>query len=415
MEGFIVAQRFSTTSLILLVLIGPLLALAIKGFAVLLALAGIFAALALILQDKWPNISRFKPHGWPLALLTWISLSAIWSLHEDAGNKLVQLLLSLFFAISLLFLFEQLDEEKKSLWCKRISISIGLGLGLSLILGPWQIYAPNLADALSPVLELLRQVNRSLTIVAILVFIYAGSIAQRRPRIAVALLAISTAVAFYSESQSAALAMALGWLALGLARMSVKVTRRLILASFALSLLLIAPFSIRAFEERWSTTYLPQAIHNTAAPNIRSWIYYVYSKELLPKALFGHGLQSSRNFNPENLDVYVSECQKMSHSYRHCDLALENQTVAAHAHNLFLQILFELGIVGGVLCLFVLGKWLPSQQSDTNMWRMGAWGAGMGTLMFSYNFWQSWLMASLLICALSAAIVLPNKKGAVTS
>jgi hypothetical protein len=35
--------------------------------------------------------------------------------------------------------------------------------------------------------------------------------------------------------------------------------------------------------------------------------------------------------------------------------------------------------------------------------------------MFSYNFWQSWLMASLLICALSAAIVLPNKKGAVTS
>jgi hypothetical protein len=52
LEGFIVAQRFSTTSLILLVLIGPLLALAIKGFAVLLALAGIFAALALILQDK---------------------------------------------------------------------------------------------------------------------------------------------------------------------------------------------------------------------------------------------------------------------------------------------------------------------------------------------------------------------------
>ncbi len=402
------AQRFSTTSLILLVLIGPLLALAIKGFAALLALAGTFASIALILQNKWPNMSRFKSHAWPLALLTWVSLSAIWSLHDDAGNKLVQLLLSLFFAISLLFLFEQLEQEEKSVWRRRISISLSLGLGLSLLLGPWQIYAPNLADALSPVLELLRQVNRSLTIVAILVFIYAGSIVQRRPRIAFALLAVSTAVAFYSESQSAALAMTLGWLALGLAHFSVKATRLLILASFALSLLFIAPFSIRAFEEKWSTTYLPQAIHNTAAPNIRSWIYYVYSKEFLPKALFGHGLQSSRNFNPENLDAYVSECRKMSHSYGHCSSAIENQTVAAHAHNLLLQILFELGIIGGILCLFVLGKWLPSQQSQTHIWRMGAWGAGMGTLMFSYNFWQSWLMASLLICALSAAILLPS-------
>ena len=98
----------------------------------------------------------------------------------------------------------------------------------------------------------------------------------------------------------------------------------------------------------------------------------------------------------------------MPRAYSFCAAALENQRVASHAHNLFLQILFELGIVGGFLTLLALGKWLPRKQSENEIWRTGAWAAAMGTLMFSYNFWQAWLMASLLICALCATILLPD-------
>jgi hypothetical protein len=381
--------------------------LAIKGFPALLALAGLLSTVALVSQGKWLRLSQAKHHGASLALLAWVSLSAIWSVHDEAEKKLVQLFLSIFFATSLFLLFAQLSDDEKAFWRRRISISIGLGLGLSLLLGPWHLYAPTLGDAVSSVLELIRQVNRSLTIVAILVFIYAGSLVKTHPRIAYALLAVATTVAFYSESQSAALAMTFGLLAIAMARLSVAITRRLILASFALSLLVIAPFSIRAFEQNWSDTYLPQAIQN-ASPNIRSWIYYVYSKEFLSTATFGRGLQSSRHFNPENLETYTKPCKQMPRVNRVCATALESQRVASHAHNLFLQILFELGIVGGFLSLLALGKWLPRKQSENEIWRTGAWAAAMGTLMFSYNFWQAWLMASLLICALCATILLPD-------
>ena len=402
------AQKFTTASFVLLILIGPILALAIKGLSALLALAGLLSTVALVSQGKWLRLSQAKQHGASLALLAWVSLSAIWSVHDDAGNKLVQLLLSIFLATSLFLLFAQLSDDEKAIWRRRISISIGLGLGLSLLLGPWHLYAPTLGEAVSSVLELTRQVNRSLTIVAVLVFIYAGSLVKTRPRAAYALLAVTTTVAFYSESQSAALAMTFGLLAIAMARLSVAITRRLILASFALSLLLIAPFSIRAFEQKWSDTYLPQAIQHTAAPNIRSWIYYVYSKEFLSTATYGRGLQSSRHFNPENLETYTKPCEQMPRVYSFCATALENQRVASHAHNLFLQILFELGIVGGFLTLLALGKWLPRKQSENEIWQTGAWAAAMGTLMFSYNFWQAWLMASLLICALCATMLLPD-------
>lgn len=401
------APKFTTACFVLLILIGPILALAIKGFPALLALAGLLSTVALVSQGKWLRLSQAKHHGASLALLAWVSLSAIWSVHDEAEKKLVQLFLSIFFATSLFLLFAQLSDDEKAFWRRRISISIGLGLGLSLLLGPWHLYAPTLGDAVSSVLELIRQVNRSLTIVAILVFIYAGSLVKTHPRIAYALLAVATTVAFYSESQSAALAMTFGLLAIAMARLSVAITRRLILASFALSLLVIAPFSIRAFEQNWSDTYLPQAIQN-ASPNIRSWIYYVYSKEFLSTATFGRGLQSSRHFNPENLETYTKPCKQMPRVNRVCATALESQRVASHAHNLFLQILFELGIVGGFLSLLALGKWLPRKQSENEIWRTGAWAAAMGTLMFSYNFWQAWLMASLLICALCATILLPD-------
>ena len=249
-KGLFVAPKFTTACFVLLILIGPILALAIKGFPALLALAGLLSTVALVSQGKWLRLSQAKQHGASLALLAWVSLSAIWSVHDEAGNQLLQLLLSIFFATSLFLVFAQLSDDERTIWRRRISISIGLGLGLSLLLGPWHLYAPNLSEALRSVLELIRQVNRSLTIVAVLVFIYAGFLVKTRPRAAYALLAVATMVAFFSKSQSAALAMTFGLLAIAMARLSVAITRRLILASFALSLLLIAPFSIRAFEQK---------------------------------------------------------------------------------------------------------------------------------------------------------------------
>jgi hypothetical protein len=64
--------------------------------------------------------------------------------------------------------------------------------------------------------------------------------------------------------------------------------------------------------------------------------------------------------------------------------------------------------IKGFSALLALGKWLPRKQSENEIWRTGAWAAAMGTLMFSYNFWQAWLVAGLLICALCATILLPD-------
>jgi hypothetical protein len=65
-----------------------------------------------------------------------------------------------------------------------------------------------------------------------------------------------------------------------------------------------------------------------------------------------------------------------------------------------------LGVIGAILAFMALRQLLPKTESHISKWVLGTWAAGLGTTMFSYHLWQSWLIAALLLAALTRQILL---------
>ena len=396
----------TSISFALLLLIGPFLAFAIKGLSALLSLAGLAALISLLVQRKWPEKQAWRRFLWPLALLAWMIASVSWSAHPDALETLLKLLPALVFYAALSFQFGQFEADDKARWRKRYGLSLMAGVLVALALGPWPFYAPGLEHAMRDILEIPRQVNRSIGIIAVLIFSLIAYLKPHYPRQSMVLLAATVVVAMLSQSQSAALSIIIGLLAVGLAHISVALCRRLILLSFAASLVLAVPLATTAFEQNWTQKYAPEVVKKSAAPTIRSWIYYVYAQEIKQRPLIGHGLQSAKGFSPNGMDDYVQQGLDNDVPKMFIKSLKKPATIAAHAHSLFLQILFELGVIGAILAFMALRQLLPKTESHISKWVLGTWAAGLGTTMFSYHLWQSWLIAALLLAALTRQILL---------
>ena len=131
--------------------------------------------------------------------------------------------------------------------------------------------------------------------------------------------------------------------------------------------------------------YAPQIIKQKASGEYREWIYYTYAKEALSRPLVGHGLTSTKNFSPDNLDNYKKLAQErnVSHSL-------------VHAHNFPLQVIFEFGYFGAILFLAAFW-WLLNIRFDKlgRATHAATLAAICGLLLFAYSLWQSWLLSSL--------------------
>ena len=121
----------------------------------------------------------------------------------------------------------------------------------------------------------------------------------------------------------------------------------------------------------------------------REWIYYTYANEALSRPLIGHGLKSTKNFSPNNPDLYIKHAEDRR-------VRAASLTKLAHAHNFPLQIIFEFGYLGAILFLGAFW-WLLNLRFDkpSRATLAATLAAICGLLLFAYSFWQSWLLASL--------------------
>ena len=74
--------------------------------------------------------------------------------------------------------------------------------------------------------------------------------------------------------------------------------------------------------------------------------------------------------------------------------------LASHPHNLFLQVFFELGVLGSLIfgiMLASIADALARAHSRQVPMLMGAFAAGLGALLFSYNMYQGWLISGALL------------------
>ena len=130
--------------------------------------------------------------------------------------------------------------------------------------------------------------------------------------------------------------------------------------------------------------YAPQIVKQKASGEYREWIYYAYAFEAIP-SLPGPRPEVDANFSPENLNNYKKLARERNVPYS-----------LVHAHNLPLQIIFEFGYLGAILFLAAFWSLLNLRFDNAGRATHAATLAAIcGLLLFSYSFWQSWLLASL--------------------
>lgn len=405
-----ISRRAATVSFSLLLLAGPLLALSVRGFAAQLTLSGLAASIALIIQPSKLDWQRLKPYALPLSAFGYILLSAAWSVSERAGDTALRLTLTSGFAVTILLAFHELAVEEKSKWVRRFIASVSGGIIIALIIGPYNVYWPKLPALLEAHFELLRQVNSSLSIMPVFLFLAGLVWTDKKPRFAAFIIAAALLATLLSESQTSLLAMILGLVAFGLAKLHRNLPRPLIFAALAICTVFSVPFFKASFQNDWVQNYAPTIVQEKGAGEIRQWIYYVYASEAVEKPLLGHGLNGTKYFSPHSLKDYTTQVIDNREVRYYAQQADKNDVIAAHAHNLFLQIVFEFGYLGALLILAAiwqlftkLDKILTLRQAP---WVWGAIGASLGTLMFGFTIWHSWLMAALAMMVIFARAVL---------
>ena len=383
----------------ILLLIGPALAFAIKGFAPILALAGLTAILAMSVHRPLP---RAPWRGVPAVLLAafgYMIVSATWGISERTPDTVVRLVLVVGFTWALIAVFNSLADDQKMRWARRLRLSVGFGVFAAIIIGPYNAYWPGAIEFTDSYFELLRQVNNSLSILPAFLFILFGSWQKQRRWLQVLIIAVVLCVTFVSESQTSFLATMLALIAFGLAKISVPLCRHFIFASLAVCTL-ASPFIFSAaYQGKWVANYAPQTFAERGAGDVREWIYYVYAEENKNKPLFGHGINGTKDFKPADLEGYISLSDDVPDLQNTLRAVTQSGSAAAHAHNVFLQLVFEFGYVGSLLILAAIWRffsWLENYASaQLAPYYWASFAAGLATVMFGLTLWHSWLMTAI--------------------
>lgn len=412
----VVSHKLTRGGLYLLLLTGPILGLATKGFAPLLVIAGILAVIGLVLQAERLQASVWKAFLPFAPFFIFAVASTLWSGSVGVFRSFGIFVSVLVFTVSLWLAYTKLSENEQDLFRTRLSISVVIGIVLSITLGSYAEFFPELASILRNLseqtalgnIEILRQGNRSLSLMPIFLFLVSGFYWQKSPLFFIFLFITTFYIVANSNSQTSLLGLLCGLVLFALAWLIRKNRRQIFLGVFSLGLL-ISPFMfIESFENKWVENYAPTIVKQKASGNIRQWLYFIYAEEALKRPVFGHGFKASHYYTPSDINRYLtlSVKQKVGRYGRDEEKGLE----FPHAHNLPLQIIFEFGYLGTLLFLF--GLWRLTRLSfvrEQKPFQFAALGATLGFLMFAYSLWQSWLMASLGL-ALLYAIILQSRE-----
>jgi O-antigen ligase len=172
---------------------------------------------------------------------------------------------------------------------------------------------------------------------------------------------------------------------LGLAALSLKATRMLLVAGWTIAVLLAVPLGALPYDLGWQHwTWLPP--ESVAA---RFYIWKYTADKVSERPLTGIGIRGTRSLH---VDIPIDPKKGRQTPY-----ALRP---GRHAHNIFLQTWLELGAIGAVLLLGV---------GLAGLWEIRTWPATLQTsacALFAvccaigvtgFDLWQTWLLASLAL------------------
>ena len=235
-------------------------------------------------------------------------------------------------------------------WARRLRLSLGLGIFAALIIGPYNAYWPGAVDFMDTYFELLRQVNNSLTVLPAFLFILLGSwlgahlVASVDHR-------HHLRCYFYIGKPNLFSRHGFGPHCFRAGKNICPTLPTPHICQSALCTLASPLIFSAAYQGKWVANYAPQTFAERGAGEVREWIYHVYAEEAANKPLFGHGINGTKDFKPADLEAYIAQTSDTPDLQNILRTDTQSGAVAAHAHNLFLQLIFEFGYVGALLVL----------------------------------------------------------------
>ncbi|MBE8191744.1 MAG: hypothetical protein HAW65_07270 [Alphaproteobacteria bacterium] len=412
-----------------LCLSGVVLPIAVKGFSALFAIAAVLCLISLI--QKRP-LKYLRQHflggnlGWVWVLVAYIFASYFWSATPAFSGALALKLIAFISGFVALLIWMK-NTSFTPAQIKYLAASVSIGVGATFISGLWMHYTPYLNMAsqyingqdlslwLGYTSEPTRQVNRALGIASVLIFICAAFYARSHPKLMVASLIAAISISLLSQSQSAALAMIMGVVVFAFAKATTnpmpRLTHRLMIAGFVGAILFSAPLAKYSFDQPQINNLIPAKLNEVASVNIRRFIFYVYANDTQGHTLFGRGLNSDRNYAPAALPDYLRTAQSIP-SMASIPAYFENKNtaiIAQHPHYIFLQFIFNFGIVGGILFLLAviqaLRLLLATAPTSHYPYYLAAVSAYCGQFLFSYSLWQSVMIASSFVIFIIAMML----------
>ncbi|MBB6252338.1 O-antigen ligase family protein [Nitrospirillum iridis] len=197
-------------------------------------------------------------------------------------------------------------------------------------------------------------------------------------------------VSLGGSSASAKVGLGVGLVFYGLARLSAPVARTLMIVALLAGPVLCVPVALGLHRAG-----LTEEARMPFSFRHRVEIWDVAARRILEKPAFGWGLDSSRNIPDEG---QVSKFHP------------ESPLIPLHPHNIFLQVLLELGVVGAVLFTWLgVGlAWgtrrLPAYAQAS---ALAAMAASIAVGCFSYGAWQTWWLCGLMLAVGLLELTLP--------
>lgn len=195
------------------------------------------------------------------------------------------------------------------------------------------------------------------------------------------------AVLLKATHQSSQLALLAGGATMVIAYFSTKAAKALVAAMVVISFALIVPFSLWAVDNGY---HFDKNIPYSMRARLIHWDYT--SEKILERPLLGVGTSATQYLDDLHEKTWVQP-----------EGFVVPRRTSAHPHNIYLQIIYEVGIVGAIVATIFAMSLLWKASTLPRLvapFALAQCAVGAVILIPSYGLWQTWLQALLGVSCL---------------
>lgn len=338
-----------------------------------------------------------------LALLVgWAGLSIVWSINPDrAITTAIRLALVALSLIVLIDAASKLTDKQRRRFGVWLVAGTICGLLLTAVLILFSGIIPGWLGMTKLTGRELSGLNRTSSVIALLVWPVALVIAQIYGRYAAAATIILSAILLFTLAPSTpVVAFAIGVLAFSIAWASHRWGKRFLLVAFACAVIMIPLLDVLA------PPVVDFLVAFVPAPNSeihRIAIWQFAAEQIFNHPLIGWGLDSSRAIPGGHEKILL---------FQNNAGIVTGQAMPLHPHNAIVQIWLELGLVGvllmgGIFSLIVtsIPEYAKNRAGPATMIAVTACGFAIAQLGF--GIWQGWWMATLGLMVMIVVAAIP--------